>query len=262
MARVWSRIGDCARAEGRPVSAAHACIACAENVGAAGAGLSMGRGGKLREPVFATDARSGELGELQFTLGEGPCMDAMTGNETVLAADLASAGSERRWPIFASAAVALGVRGVFSIPVGAGAVRFGALDLYREQPGPLSQAQLLDVLAHADALLVLMLDHRGGISPGLDRFLDEEFTERRAGVHQAAGMVSVQLGVKVSDALARLRAYAYAQERRLVEVSAAIVARRLRFDPGNGEAIEDVDGAQPGAARPPETGMTGKEGAE
>jgi hypothetical protein len=222
----------------------------------------MGRGGTVREPVFATDARSGELGELQFTLGEGPCMDAMAGNETVLAADLTSAGSERRWPVFAPAAVALGVRGVFSIPIGAGAVRFGALDLYRDRPGPLSHGQLLDVLAYADALLVLMLDHRGGISPSLDRFLDEEFTERRAGVHQAAGMVCAQLGVKVADALARLRAYAYAQDRRLAEVSAAVVARRLRFDPDTGEGIEDVNGIQSGDGHPPETDMTGKGEAE
>ncbi|MFI6603266.1 ANTAR domain-containing protein [Nonomuraea sp. NPDC050536] len=262
MARVWSRIGDCARADGRPVSVAHACIACAGDVGAAGAGLSMSRGSTLREPVFATDARSGELGDLQFTLGEGPCMDAMTRNETVLAADLASAGSKRRWPVFAPAAVALGVRGVFSIPIGAGAAQFGALDLYRDGPGLLSHGQLLDVLAYADALLVLMLDHRGGISPSLGRFLDEEFTERRAGVHQAAGMVSVQLRVKVADALARLRAYAYAQDRRLIEVSAAVVARRLRFDPDTGEGIEDVDGAQPRDGRPSETDVTGKEEAE
>jgi hypothetical protein len=227
----------------------------------------MDHGDKLREPVFATDARSGELSDLQFTLGEGPCVDAMAGSEMVMAPDLTSDGSERRWPTFAPAAISLGVRGVFSIPIGAGAVRFGALDLYRDRPGPLSPGQSLDLLAYADALLVLMLDDRGGLSPSLNKLLDEEFTERRASVHQAAGMVSAQLGVKVADALVLLRAYAYAQDRRLVEVSAAVVARRLRFDLDTGEGIEDgientVDGAQTGNAHPPEPDTTGTEEAQ
>ncbi|WP_344838626.1 GAF and ANTAR domain-containing protein [Actinocorallia longicatena] len=218
------------------MSVEHACLACAQAVDAAGAGLSMRHGAGLREPVYATDARSAEVADLQFTLGEGPCMDALAGDGPVLVQDLESADSRRRWPAFAPAAVVLGVRGVFSIPVRAGAVRFGVIDLYRDLAGPLSGEQLLDVLAYADALMVLVLDHRGGISSRLDRFLDDEFVERRAGVHQAAGMVSVQLDIDVADALARLRAYAYAHDRRLDEVSASVVARRMWFDPISGEA--------------------------
>jgi len=55
------------------------------------------------------------------------------------------------------------------------------------------------------------------------------FDERRAEVHQAAGMISVQLGVAVEEALVRLRAHAYVQERRLVDVARDVVERRLRF---------------------------------
>lgn len=197
----------------------------------------MNRGDGLREPVFATDPRSDELGELQFTLGEGPCLDALNGDQTVLVADLASVSSGQRWPAFAPAAMARGVRGLFSIPIRAGAARLGVLGLYREQAGPLTSGELTDVLSYTDALLVLALDHRGGISPGLEGFLDTEFTERRAGVHQAAGMVSVQLGVAVAEALARLRAHAYAHDLRLTDVSADVVARRLWFHRDTGAAV-------------------------
>jgi AmiR/NasT family two-component response regulator len=55
--------------------------------------------------------------------------------------------------------------------------------------------------------------------------------ERRAELFQAQGMVMVQLGVSLADALARIRAHAYATNRPLREVAADIVARRLRFDP-------------------------------
>jgi hypothetical protein len=44
-------------------------------------------------------------------------------------------------------------------------------------------------------------------------------------------MVSVQLDVDVEEAFLRLRAYAYAGDRRLTEVAGDVVARRLRFDP-------------------------------
>ncbi|MFD0630267.1 ANTAR domain-containing protein [Catenulispora yoronensis] len=52
----------------------------------------------------------------------------------------------------------------------------------------------------------------------------------RAEVHQATGMISVQLGVSLAEALVRLRAHAWAADRLLADVAADVVARRLRFD--------------------------------
>jgi hypothetical protein len=85
-------------------------------------------------------------------------------------------------------------------------------------------------LAFSDAILVLALYDRGGLQAGVE-MLDGDMAERRAEVHQAAGMASVQLGVTVIDALARLRAYAFVHDRALADVAADIVARRLRFSP-------------------------------
>jgi hypothetical protein len=199
-------------------------------VAAEGAGVSMARDGGLREPLFATDPASDELQELQFTLGQGPCMEAMSGQGAVLVADVSRVDSQRRWPLFAPAAADQGVRGMFSFPVQSGAIRFGVLDVYRRDPGSLSADQLTDALLYADAVLVLALDgHRGDGS--MERLLDAEFVGRQAAVHQAAGMVSVQLGVSITDGLARLRGYAFGHDRRLGSVAADVVARRLRFRP-------------------------------
>jgi hypothetical protein len=126
---------------------------------------------------------------------------------------------------------------MFSLPIRAGGVRLGVLDLYRGRSGPLTGEQLADALIFADIVLVLALDRLGGITPHPEEFVDGAFSDRRAVVHQATGMVSVQLDVTVTEALARLRARAYAHDRRLAEVAADVVARRLWFDPGTGAAF-------------------------
>jgi hypothetical protein len=191
----------------------------------------MTSGAGLREPVFATDPSMEELEELQFTLGQGPSVDAARECGLVLVADLSAADSRRRWPMFAPAATARGIAGMFAIPVVAGAAHVGVLGLYRLQAGPLDREEMGDALAYADAVLVLVLDHRGGVASDLENLVDGGLAERRAEVHQASGMISVQLGVDVTDALVRLRAYAYLHDQGLAETAARVVDGRLRFHP-------------------------------
>ncbi|WP_069114675.1 ANTAR domain-containing protein [Jiangella alba] len=227
---VWGAILERARAEGADLSLRHVLEACAVALGAAGCGLSVVGASGAREPVLSVGALCEELEELQFTLGQGPGVDA-SGDGVVLAPDLAAGFATRRWPVFAPAAVQRGVRGLFAFPVAAGAARVGVLDVYRRDAGDLGDARLSTALAYADAVLVVVLDERGSVGTGPDQFRGGMLPERRAEVHQAAGMVSVQLSVEVSEALVRLRAYAYVHERRLAEVAADVVARRLRFTP-------------------------------
>ncbi|HEX6234376.1 MAG TPA: ANTAR domain-containing protein [Jiangellaceae bacterium] len=227
--RVWASIHARARADGAPATVQHACLACMQAAAVTGAGLSMTSGTGL-ELMFATDSHSEELEELQFTLGQGPALDGADGTSPVLVADLSAAEAWRRWPLFAQAAADRGIGAMFAFPVAAGAARFGVLDLYRRSAGPLSSGELADALAYSDAILVLALYDRGGLQAGVE-MLDGDMAERRAEVHQAAGMASVQLGVSVIDALARLRAYAFVHDRGLAEVAADVVARRLRFSP-------------------------------
>ena len=107
----------------------------------------------------------------------------------------------------------------------------GVLDVYRAEPGPLHPRELADALVLADVVLVLALDEQGGITAELDDALDTAVSTRRARVHQATGMVAAQLGVSMTDALAALRAYAYTRGRRLTEVAADVVERKVRLFP-------------------------------
>jgi hypothetical protein len=182
--------------------------------------------------MCVTDSVSEQLAELQLMLGEGPCHDVLASAAPVLAADLGDAESVRRWPGFTPAARQLGAGAVFAFPLIVGAIRAGVLGLYRAAPGPLSDRQLGDLLILADAATVMVLggvhgEHEAGTA------LDGQAPElalHRAEIDQATGMLTVQLDVSAGEAFARLRAYAYSQQRRLADVAGDIVARRLRLD--------------------------------
>lgn len=230
-ARVWAAITACAQREGSTVSMRHAVTACADALAAAGAGLSVSRDHAPREPVLASAPAAEELEELQFTLGQGPGVDAVAGHGPVLVADLTAWEARRRWPQFAASAAERGVRGMFAFPVATGTALIGVLGVYRLQAGPLNAEELADGLTFADTLLVLGLDERGGIHTAPDGLGDLSAGPRRAQVHQATGMVAAQLGVGMPDALTALRARAYATSQRLSDLAADVLARRVRFEP-------------------------------
>jgi hypothetical protein len=174
-----------------------------------------------------------ELEDLQFTLGEGPGPDAAAMGAPVLMPDLARGAA--RWPMLVPAALALGVRGVFAVPLRVGAIGVGTLVAHRSAAGPLGEDRLADALVLADAVAVLMLHQRyssvGIPSPGVGRCPPRGSSgPYRAEVHQAADMISVQLGVSRAEALVRLRGYAFALELPVGEVAAQLVARSLTFD--------------------------------
>jgi hypothetical protein len=192
--------------------------------------------------MCVTDPVSERLAELQQMLGEGPCHDVLATAAPVLVADLSDAESSRRWPAFTPEARQLGAAAAYVFPLVIGAIRAGVMGLYRSSPGSLSGRQLGDCLLLADTATVLLLDGLGhGDGPGADGDGDgdgarragqpPELAAHRAEIDQATGMLTVQLGVSVTAAFARLRAYAYTHDRRLADVAADIVARRLRLRP-------------------------------
>jgi len=136
-----------------------------------------------------------------------------------------------RWPVYAPAAHAHGVRAVFAFPLQVGAARLGVLDVFRDRTGALTADELRHGVLLADVTVAALLDQhkRNGDDTRLDDL--DQAIEDRAELFQAQGMVMVQLGVNLAEAMVRIRAYAYAEDRRLSKVARDIVARRLRFDP-------------------------------
>ena len=206
------------------------CQACVDGLDVDGASISLLTGSVSRQTLWATDPIAELLEDLQFTLNEGACMQAAATGNPVLVPDLHDSSESARWPMFAAAVTEQSpVRALFALPLQWGAVNLGVLDLYRVSPGGLSDAQWRDALAATDTAALMMLGQR--TDPGDDEGDDwlDQAVGHRAEVHQATGMVLVQLGVSATDALARLRAYAFVHQRLLFDVARDVVARRLVF---------------------------------
>jgi hypothetical protein len=205
------------------------CAAAKQALSASGAAVAVMAEDGVRGVTVASDPASERIEELQALLGEGPLTDAFANRHPVLVPDLAAAVA--RWPVYTPATTDLGVRAVFAFPLQVGAARLGVLEIFRIRPGPLSHDELRQALMFAEVALTTLLDGQESAPPGAPAEGLAGGVERRAELFQAQGMVMVQLGVGLTEALARMRAHAYADNRQLGEVAADIVARRLRFDP-------------------------------
>jgi ANTAR domain len=238
---VWGLVAAHAAARDRPVSFADVCAVAVSSAQVSGAWVTAASSGGGDIVMCVTDPVSEQVAELQLMLGEGPCQGLLAGAAPVLAGDLEDEQSGRWWPAFTPAARKLGAGAVFAFPMTIGAIHTGVMGLYRDSPGPLSEAQLGACLLLCDLATVLLLGglHHGADGASGDAELDglsPDLALHRAEIDQATGMLTVQLGVTVAEAFIRLRAYAYAHDRRLADVAGDIVARRLRLNP---DPVED-----------------------
>ncbi len=226
--RLWSLVAGLAR--GEPVGLEHVCTAALSTANVDSVAVAVAATVTARETVHVSDPAALVMEDLAFTLGEGPGVDALAGGMQ-LVADLTEAACLARWPGFAPAAVRAGVRAVFALPLRIGGIRLGVMDLYRAAPGGLAGQQLADVLVLAETACGLLLDAGGQAADHRRKGWLEPVGGRHPAVHQATGMLVVQLGVDAAVAMARLRAYAYTHDQLLGDVAADVVARRLRFEP-------------------------------
>jgi hypothetical protein len=204
------------------------CGACMELLVVSGAGITV-MSGTQAGPLCVSSKRMAALEDLQYTMGIGPCQDAFSLDKPVHVPRL-DGTAVVRWPSFVGEAREAGIGAVFAYPMSVNGAKIGVMTLYQEGEGSLTDAQHNDSVAVASVLTETVLslqdiEPAGVLSPGLDRVVSY-----RAEVHQASGMVSIQLKIPVSEALVRLRAFAFALGRPIGDVAADIVARRLRFD--------------------------------
>ncbi len=203
--------------------------------------------------VYATDALAQQVDEMQFVLGEGPCLEAYRGDRFLLCPRLDDEALQRRWPGFTVELADLGVAAVFAFPIPGQHRPLGVLELYRRTEGELLPREQQSAMVCAAALGAALesnwrdlLSHSSSAEAAMDAVAvhgaragsTDAFT--RTQVHVAAGMVAVQLAVSTGEALDRLRGYAYGRNRPIVAVADDVVARRLSF---RGLDIDDERGA-------------------
>ena len=130
-----------------------------------GAGIMLLSGDEPQGSVCTTNAVSTLIEELQYTLGEGPCIDAHRQHTPIIEPDLAAPGNGPVVRVRRSA-VDAGARAVFGFPVSVGDVHLGALNLYRDRPGPLTDDQHADALVVADVAARAIITMQADAVPG------------------------------------------------------------------------------------------------
>ncbi|MFE9538536.1 ANTAR domain-containing protein [Streptomyces sp. NPDC006691] len=207
--------------------------ACARALEVDGVAVSLlvttGQGAEP-EPLWRSPGIAADFEELQFTLGVGPGLDAAHSGTAVVAPDLAAVRADR-WPGLPAEALRIGVAGAYCFPLGMGAIRLGVLSVVTSRASDtVPEQRFADALALAAALTAQLLERDGNPSAAPESAAAVPGEIHRAVVHQATGMVSVQLDVSLADALLRMRAFAYSRDVPLGDVAGDVVARRLRFN--------------------------------
>jgi GAF domain/ANTAR domain len=210
------------------------CEACIVLFDVDAAAISLVFDGANSGTLGSSGAPARMYDELQFTFGEGPCLDAVSRRIPILAVDLADA-KEARWPAYRPAMLAYQIRGICAIPVVVAGEFVGALDLFRAQPAPLLGDELVGAVAAAELAGIPLLDlldadlQAAAGDPSSDAWAELN-TLSRAEVSQATGMLVAQLEIEPAEALVRLRAHAYAAGRTATDVARDILERRLKLD--------------------------------
>lgn len=207
------------------------CAVAVELMPVAGASVSL-RSEGLPVLVGASDDTAAGMAQMQATLGEGPCLSAAESAAPVYAGDLTAGPDRARWPVYAQQAAGLGMRAAYSLPLGDTAVCVGTLDLYGAAPGSLTGPDLRTARLLAGALTAALMSlPRGGAETGRSGgvWLGGLTTEHSV-IQQAIGMIMAQLGIAADEALARLRAHAFACGRTAPEMAHDVIGHRTRFD--------------------------------
>lgn len=220
LARVVSTVGP-----DQPL-ATRLCWASVDIMDVDGAAITVSNVEPEHTTLATTDPIAQRLEDLQELLGEGPGPDAYRSGTIIIAT--IDEVVRRRWPVFVPAAkAAVGPLQVVAVPMRPAEEPLGVLSLYQHRPRPLAHGpEAVQFLANS--IGVALLRDLVGDQLHADTWKAETWSGR-ARVHQATGMVIAQLGVSAGDALALLRAHAYASETTLDRIATRILDRRLDF---------------------------------
>ena len=224
--------------------AAQLCAACVQTLPVQRAGIVINVDGVGLEVLSASDKIAERVEWTQVTLGEGPAVDAIATGVPVSVTNLTQVRSS--WPVFLAEIAHYDIGALYAIPLQVGVIKVGVLDLFCAPGATLSESGFADAIAVAELVTAVLLNvGRNGRIPGsLSSWLNQPLSTRE--VHQATGMVAVQLGLDARSAYVRLQAYSFGNHRLLKDVASDVVNRRLRFGP-------DLDGRgdiDPGQGRP------------
>ena len=207
--------------------AAALCAPFIDRLAITGASVCVFDSSGRQSTICATDDVASHIDELHLALGTGPEWEAMSSGEPVLVVDVKSA---LLLPALGVPLERLGVGALFALPMNLGAVTVGVVTLYRTTAGGLTSKDL-----RAAQALVLVTASRAVREALASAHRETGGAPRPAGpemrreVHQATGMIMIQLDVNATEAFSRLRGHAFLLDRSLLGVARDVVAGTIDF---------------------------------
>jgi hypothetical protein len=198
---------------------------CVESLGVDGSSISL-MNENVRMPLGADSSMSSAAEHLQFTLGEGPCMEAY---RTGLAGRFSAAEIAKRWPTYAQRlSTETAYRSCATFPLDLGDGLTGALDLYlrTDDALPLTAMGDAETIA-AEVTHALSLDMNDADGERGPNWLRSRSMRGRANLWVAIGMFMPITARSVGDIIALIRGYGFLHEQDIDEVSRALVDHTL-----------------------------------
>ncbi|NGO78846.1 GAF and ANTAR domain-containing protein [Streptomyces sp. YC504] len=196
---------------------------CVELLDVAAAGVLLATPTGQLVDAAASDERTRTLELASIEWDEGPCRDCFRFQKPVPDVQLATTTAEMRWPRFAPRAVKFGFTSVVAAPLRLHDQVIGALNLFRDQPGPLNAAQLRLAQALADTATIGVLQQRAvseqmTVTAQLQAALDS-----RVIIEQAKGYLANRRNTDVEEAFTVMRGYARSHQTRLTEIARQVL---------------------------------------
>jgi GAF domain-containing protein len=200
--------------------------------GAEGAGLTMLEKDRPQTVVASADFVQA-VDDVQYGLGEGPCLLAVETRDTQTSGSL---GGEPRWPRFGPRVGRMGVHSVLSLPLLLPDRVVGALNVYAHAKhafGP-DAVRIGELFARPAAVSV----HNARILAESQRLAEQlrAALTSRAVIDQALGVIMSRSGATPEQAFDRLRAMSQAQHVKVSEVSRVLVDEAVRRARARGPA--------------------------
>jgi GAF domain-containing protein len=194
---------------------------------AAAAGLLLADPHGQLQVVASTSERSQLVEILQLQAGSGPCVESYQTGTPVAVEDIRSLNG--RWPEFQAAALSQGFRSVHAVPMRVHGKTIGAMGLFGEHPGALSQEDAAIGQALADVATISILQERTLRESALVNEQLQRALNSRVLIEQAKGVIAYTAGVDMEEAFRRLRTFARANNQTLHDTASQVIGRTLNL---------------------------------